>query len=211
MKEVHYGYIYKTFLPSETHGECFYIGRKKSPTVINDYWGSGKYVYDYIAKHGTDGLRREILAWADSEEELNKLEIAFIAEGKKHENCMNFHDGGGSWDFINRNNLHNTSKATEAEARLMATDEEYRKRKCAKISQGLKGNTNYKNAVGFGWAGRKHSEKTKSQMSKRASERTGNKNSMYGKFWINDGSVAMVWSADKGDLPAGFVRGRKFN
>ena len=50
-----------------------------------DYWGSGLYVNRYIEKHGTSKLTREVLAWAYSEEELNQLEIAFIAAGKKME------------------------------------------------------------------------------------------------------------------------------
>lgn len=116
----HYGYIYKTTLP---HG--FYIGRKKSATVVDDYFGSGVCIYRYVEKHGTRGLKREILAWADSENDLNELEILFIAEGKNHRDCLNLHDGGGSWDVINRLGLGG-GKAFEEHNKRIKTDPEYK-------------------------------------------------------------------------------------
>lgn len=215
-----YGYIYKTYIPSKTYGERFYIGRKKSSIVVESYFGSGKFVFDYIEKHGTAGLRRDILAWAYSEEELNALEIHFIAEGKKFPNCTNMHDGGGSWDVINRSGKGG-GKAFSAHNLRMKNDPEYRKR----ILQRLK-EANQKKAREMtdeersrcfcdkdgnkirtrGTTGFVFSEESRKKMSE---SHSGSRNGMYGKYWITDGTSNKLWSDSMGNFPAGFERGRK--
>ena len=208
-----YGYVYLITLPVG-----FYIGRKKSSKVVLDYWGSGLYVNRYIEKHGTSKLTREVLAWAYSEEELNQLEIAFIAAGKKMEGCLNLHDGGGSWDVINRLGKGG-GKAFREHNERMNIDPEYRKEICARLSEANKrpckesARKKISESNKARWErgefdfhkGAKRSEESRKKMSE---SHKGLNNSMYGKFWITDGAVALVWSGDKGEIPAGFVRGR---
>lgn len=104
-----YGYIYKITFPNGSFGlkeECFYIGQKKSTSIVETYFGSGKKVQDWFAKRGLNsrncnvlkasnyGVHREILAIAKNQEELNFLEFMFIKPFLGSTNCLNLCNGG---------------------------------------------------------------------------------------------------------------------
>ena len=63
------------------------------------------------------------------------------------------------------------------------------------------------------WTGRKHSEETKEKMSKKAKERTGNKNSQFGTCWITkDGQNKKIKKEDlQSYINSGWIKGRKIN
>lgn len=104
-----YGYIYKTTIPT-SKGLYFYIGQHKSNIFDKNYYGSGiklmKWVYAKTdgkikspycmsSKVAKDlGLSIEILAKAESAEELNNLEEKFVKEGLLSEKCWNILEGG---------------------------------------------------------------------------------------------------------------------
>ena len=92
-----YGYVYKTTLPN---GQ-FYVGQKKSKILIETYYGSGVKLRTWFKENiGYDSTRcpkekadeadikREILAWASSAEELSNKEIFYILQ-LKSENMLN--------------------------------------------------------------------------------------------------------------------------
>ena len=78
-----YGYVYKI-----THKKTLrcYIGRHASKIVQETqqfdpkYWGSGTYIRRAIKKYGKRAFTREILSWADTEEELCELEQKYIKQ-----------------------------------------------------------------------------------------------------------------------------------
>lgn len=100
-----YGYVYKVTLPTAS-GDLIYIGQKTSSYIVPHYWGSGSL----LKKHFTEitgkqskwcnqeyaesfGIKREVLAWAHTAEELALLEEKFILEYKKLKNCINIYTG----------------------------------------------------------------------------------------------------------------------
>lgn len=94
---LYYGYIYKITIPT-SEGICYYWGQHKYsnyPNIDLKYWGSGTKLTNWIKKHlGKQkrpgrldpnlaiqiGLKREILGWYKSLEELNKAELNIIFE-----------------------------------------------------------------------------------------------------------------------------------
>lgn len=70
-----YGYIYKcTLLPTQK----IYIGKKKSAKFLNHYYGSGSDWNHIISKYKKSEIKREILQWCYSEDELNRAEMYWI-------------------------------------------------------------------------------------------------------------------------------------
>lgn len=70
----YYGYVYLT---TNLINNKKYIGQHRGEP--NDsYFGSGIYIKQAIKKYGKENFKKEILCYADSQEELNKLEIEFI-------------------------------------------------------------------------------------------------------------------------------------
>lgn len=84
------GYIYKTILPNGS----YYIGQKRKSEVSERYYGSGVKITNYIKKHGTSELRREILGWAKTNEELNQLEEESLRDVWQLPECLNLIPGG---------------------------------------------------------------------------------------------------------------------
>lgn len=70
-----YGYIYK--ITNTVNGKI-YVGQKKSKTVVEHYYGSGKLILQAIEKYGKEKFTREILQWCDNLEELNAAEVYWI-------------------------------------------------------------------------------------------------------------------------------------
>ncbi len=71
-----YGYIYKT---TNTANGKIYVGQKKSKKFLgNAYLGSGRYLKSAVKHYGEESFTVELLEWANSAEELNALEKAYI-------------------------------------------------------------------------------------------------------------------------------------
>lgn len=111
-----YGYIYKITIEnpeSELNG-CFYIGQKASEKVVENYYGSGPTLNKYYKAlthrkkcnklHKDEaivlGLHREILAWANSREELNELEEGYINAELNNTRCLNRMNGGSGYEDL---------------------------------------------------------------------------------------------------------------
>lgn len=97
-----FGYIYKTTVCLEgsvLYG-CYYIGQRKRSTTKDCYYGSGKIIKDFMRKHGTTHLKKEILAICESKEELDLKEKEFIGDlyitdsYLKDGKCLNLKSGG---------------------------------------------------------------------------------------------------------------------
>jgi hypothetical protein len=112
-----YGFIYKTILPDGR----YYLGQHK---IINkftldlSYFGSGVIIKDYIKSKGSSLLKREILEFGYSHDELNLLETKYITP-ETMSDPMNI-----NLDFGGR---HIFSRHTEVNQRIGKTISKLRK------------------------------------------------------------------------------------
>jgi group I intron endonuclease len=100
-----YRYIYIT---TNTINEKRYIGQHKSKDWDSNYIGSGFLLKKAIKKYGKEFFTCFPLAWAWSKEELNKLEIEYIAHYKPEYNLTKGGDGG--WEYANKFHTDETRK-----------------------------------------------------------------------------------------------------
>lgn len=122
-----YGYIYKTTINNSESdlNEYFYIGQKASPVVVESYYGSGPTLKKYfksVAKrvkcnklHKDEaialGLQREILAWANTREELDELEAGYVNPMLENPLCLNRMIGGSGYKDLEIYNTSNEQRA----------------------------------------------------------------------------------------------------
>lgn len=100
-----YGYIYLT---TNIVNNKQYIGQKKSSKFLADkYLGSGVAILRAIRKYGADNFKVEMLATADSQGELDELEVKYISEYRNRgASLYNIADGG----YTTGGYLGNTTK-----------------------------------------------------------------------------------------------------
>jgi hypothetical protein len=160
-----YGYIYIT---TNKINEKRYIGKHKSVNWDYSYFGSGKLLKQAIKKYGIENFTCFPLRWAWSKDELNKLEIEYIAHYKSEYNLARGGEGGNILEYaseerkkeiykkisvINKGRHHSEeTKRKMSVAKKKMTEETKRK-----ISKNKKGNKY--------WLGKFHSEESKKKMS----------------------------------------------
>jgi group I intron endonuclease len=88
-----YGYIYIT--TNKINGKR-YIGKHNHSKWDYSYYGSGKHLGHAIKKYGIENFTCFPLRWAWSKDELNKLEIEYIAHYKPEYNLTKGGDGGSA-------------------------------------------------------------------------------------------------------------------
>ena len=88
-----YGYIYMT---TNKVTDSLYVGKHKAPKYDPSYLGSGACICKEVGQYGPSAFDNDILAIADSRDELNKLEKEWIAKihGAFPDKCINFAAGG---------------------------------------------------------------------------------------------------------------------
>ena len=88
-----YGIVYVTL--NLVNGKK-YIGQHKCKTENDSYIGTGKTLKKAIAKYGRDNFKRYTLYRAESPEELDKMEIAFISSFRatERDDYYNIAEGG---------------------------------------------------------------------------------------------------------------------
>jgi group I intron endonuclease len=86
-----YGYIYIT--TNKINGNR-YIGQHKSVDWDSNYIGSGILLGKAIKKYGIENFQCFPLAWSWNKDELNQLEIDYIAHYKPEYNIAKGGDGG---------------------------------------------------------------------------------------------------------------------
>lgn len=98
MEIKYYGFIYIT---TNLVNNKKYIGMHKG-SIEDNYLGSGKILTRAIEKCGRENFKREILSYANSKEELEKLEKYFIEKynAVNDENFYNIHIGGSGGNTI---------------------------------------------------------------------------------------------------------------
>ena len=133
-----YGFIYIT---TNCINGKMYIGQKRFSSGWKSYLGSGKIIKDAIKKYGRENFYKEIIDFADSIDELNKLEIHYIK----------------LYDAINKSNFYNIASGGKSGNNFVGKSEKEMEEIGDKIRKRCSGQDN----PNFG---KKYSEKTKKKM-----------------------------------------------
>lgn len=180
-----------------------YIGMHKTNNLDDGYMGSGKYLNFAMNKHGIENFEKEILHVFDNKKDMHKKEVEIVNEEFVAENnTYNLKIGGfGGWDYANENHNNKNNHRKTGNYGFKIRPEytiEFRK----KISNGCKGNTNFKD--------KQHTKETISKMKeifKKNKHQQGNKNSQYGSMWITNGKINKKLPKDN-LIPQGWKKGR---
>jgi len=183
----------------------------------DNYLGSGKRLWNSINYHGKENHIKEILEFCETRIELKKREKEIVNRQLINEKlCLNIQIGGGG-GFINEEHRKKCSDAGNKTFVKKMKDPKYREEHSRKMSESNKRSFekgNRDRIYFYEWTGKKHSEETKKKISKsKKGTGKGEKNSQYGKCWINKGSKEKMV---QGELlltyqSKGWVKGRKLN
>lgn len=186
-REYKYKYVYKTTCLVE-NSELFnhyYIGQHKTNNLDDGYFGSGKLISRYFKEYGIkEGVtvKKEILAFAETHDELNKLERYFIGyKWKEDKLCLNRKTGGGQYEITDTTikKISETLKVTSPNKGKHLPEET--RKKISKSHKGKHLTEECKRKMSLSTKGiKKHSEETKRKISegnkgKRLSDETKEK------------------------------------
>lgn len=164
-----------------------YIGQHQTENIDDGYLGSGVLLQKAIKKYGKENFSRQILCFANNKDELDSLEIAYIAaaQARESDQYYNLNDGGlGQRGFVMPEEQKKAISESEKEAyrsgrrkyvQRVITDEE-RKQKSetakrlyaeGKIIPPMKGKFGRDNPA----YGRKMTDEQKAVLSQKAKER----------------------------------------
>lgn len=183
-----------------------YIGQHTTDNLNDGYLGSGKLLHRAIEKYGIENFKREIVVYADSVKELDKLEMQYI---EKFNACSsndyyNIHVGGSGGNtilgytkeekeaFINkmkevtsgeRNGMYGKKHKEETIELLQDKRKEYYEQlpeeEMIKFKNKMREVTKGENN---GMFGKNHSQKSRRKMSMNSKGKTlGERNGMHGK------------------------------
>lgn len=118
-----------------------YVGQRRRPPENDPYLGSGVLLRRAVQKYGAENFVKVVLAVAEDEEELNKLERAAIAErdAVQSEDYYNLAPGGtfNSWDSIS--DEERVSRGRKISAALKGRPKsETHKQKLSEVKKGCK-------------------------------------------------------------------------
>lgn len=88
-----YYYIYKITCTAGSLKNKFYFGQHTTENLDDNYKGTGAILKKYYKKHPNDYIK-EIIAFYNNQEELNKAEYDIIHPYLGDSNCLNLRDGG---------------------------------------------------------------------------------------------------------------------
>ncbi len=219
--------LYKT--TNKING-MIYIGVHKTSDLDDGYMGSGKYLKRAINKYGVENFTKEILEIFENSEEMFDRESVIVDEDfVKDNNTYNLKVGGfGGWDFnndkydvmVDRN--IKASKMGVRKLKELYSDKESTwyymlREKSSKSAQNQidKGEDGFaKSALGSNktFSGKHHTEESITQMKethKKNKHAQGIKNSQYGSMWIYSLELKENKKVPKGDIPFGWLKGRK--
>ena len=149
-------FIYKT---TNILNGMYYIGMHRTDNIEDKYLGSGRRLLKAIKEFGKENFIREIIQFAQSDEEVMALEKYYVSSEVVNDplsyNMMT--GGAGRLSFGEENNL-----SEEGYQRLVESGKRY------------SGENNP-------FYGKEHTNETKSLLSALASSRIGSKNSFFGK------------------------------
>lgn len=189
----------------------FYIGMHKTANLVDNYFGSGKFLKRAIQKHGIESFCKEILFIFETAEEMYIKERELITEELvKNPMCYNLTLGG--WGG---NRLSEGSRIWSPEHMKSLSDKaEFSKKNNPEIRTRLKiKNQRLMTKINAertppSFTGKTHSDASKMKMSEAAKRNLANrKNNMTGKMWVTDGTENRTISKEN-EVPTGWFKGR---
>ncbi|QMP83831.1 MAG: hypothetical protein [Caudoviricetes sp.] len=188
----------------------YYIGKHQTENLLDDYYGSGKYLKRAITKYGIENFYKEILFVCESEKHMNNLEkILVVPDSEINYNLCPGGDGG--WGYLN----------DSSETHITRCKKGYQNANLSKYNltrdytiHSEKAKLLHKQGVlkpPPSWIGRKHKEETKILIGKKNSEtQKGSKNSQFGTVWLNNGATNKKVKKEKVDFyyEQGYTKGR---
>lgn len=218
-----YFFLYKT--TNNINGKI-YVGKHKTKRLDDGYMGSGKLLKRAIAKYGVDTFTFEVLAFYESEQQMNVAEKEYVTEEFcLREDTYNLCVGGsGGFSHINREGIQGHSLNPErAKANRMKSNETCERlygkdwRRVIKAGYVASEETrhklreNRKNLVSRQTGMFKHSEEAKAKISKaNRIAAAGQGNSQYGTLWITNGTINKKQKIVD-VIPEGWYKGRVIN
>ena len=178
-------FVYKIIFLKGTHRGHYYIGQHSSEYVEDGYVGSGKFPKRYFKKYGKilgETYLKENLDYADTQEELDKLERKYV--DLQDPLCRNIVPGGITNRCTNKGKKLTSSwkQHIQSSVRERWKDPEYRAKQ----------------------VGKKRTEETRKKISEALKGRTLSKDQIEkikernrGTVWINKGNVELRVSLDK--------------
>jgi len=222
-----YYYLYK--ITNLLNGKI-YVGVHKTSNLDDGYMGSGKVIKQAIEKYGRDNFKKEILEFFNDSDSMFEREIEYVNDNfLMEETTYNLRRGGnGGFDYINKNKINHTYEAKEKRRTTFMktlankdlcgenssfygkthTDESKKK-----ISDSRKVFFENGGEHPKGMQDKKHSEKTKKQVSEKMKQsssligKSGNDHPCGGTKWYNNGTKHIRSNVHPGD---GWVEGRIF-
>ena len=193
----------------------FYIGCHKTEDMNDGYFGSGKILKLAIKKHGIENFTKEIIHEANSSKEMFQKEKELVKLGK---HSYNLKEGGsGGFDYINKNltkedrsrigKIANTVLQNLRKNDIVFQAQFNEKLRIAALKRHKEGSLkSWKD--NYSWLGKTHTEETKQKMAtSHQGKHIGEKNSQYGKMWINNGTISTRINKTD-DVPFGWKKGR---
>lgn len=172
-----------------------YIGAHKTEDLNDDYMGSGRCINRAIDKYGIENFRKDILYDFDNEEQMFAKEAELVdVEFVKRKDTYNICEGGkGGFSFINREYWSPESRLIHSKKITKMGDQQFRQTYMDSMLAGLENARSIQaDKRANGWkqpatfAGRNHTEETKSKMRKPKNQ--GSANSQFGSMWITNGT-----------------------
>lgn len=212
-KQHKYHYIYKTTCLITGR---YYIGMHSTSNLEDDYIGSGQRLWKSIKKHGRENHVKEILEFLPNRSSLKNREKELVNESLLLDpNCMNLMIGGEGGKISDEQQKRRSAaggkkaaisgKNKERKKYLWENDESWRNSYKKKLSESAKGNSAFLN--------RKHSSKTKKQISITNSlKQKGKNNSQFGTCWITKNLTNKRIKKEELNyyLILGWIKGAKF-
>lgn len=101
-----YYYLYEIVVenPESSFFGKRYYGMHCTDDLDDDYYGSGFFIHQYVNKYGKTGLKRNILAFYNNQDELAEAEKRLVEEKQRElgNHCLNLNEGGyGSFSAAN--------------------------------------------------------------------------------------------------------------
>jgi hypothetical protein len=219
MKDIFYT-VYKI---TNLINQKIYIGVHKTVDINDDYMGSGIYLNRAKEKYGIENFSKEILEVFDNVEDMFDMESTLVNEDFVNDtNTYNLKVGGfGGWDYINENNLKNTTNwqvtGTNSFVIKYLNDPVFKEQideHLSIISKIGQEKLREKYINGWTFSGKSHTEETKKKMSESAKgKHDGSKNSQFGTMWIHNLEEKQNKKIKKEDFPmyeeGGWLKGRK--
>lgn len=224
-----YGYIYK--ITNHVNGKI-YIGQKKSPVLIETYWGSGKLITQAIKKYGVENFSREILQWCSCKEELNQQEVYFISIFKSQDSNVGYNISPGGTSINSGRHFSEEHKRKISESNKGKKASEKTKSKLSESHKGLQAGEKHplygkhpsketRKLISEAHMGIKKSDQARKRMSiahqnpsvqlrESMSARMKGNQIVKGRIWINNGEISkMIYPKEIAYYTElGFITGR---